>query len=437
MKAAAILKAREERGLEIVKLEKAYSMTVISVTVNIPGGNKAHEDYSWIGVLAFNEIRKRLAQNSIIHESFRYSADGPEGFIVSEGKPEELKKIAVNIEESHPLGRLFDIDISGHSRMNNGEKRACFLCGGDANRCRRIKNHSISDLMSEIDSLIEDWDETIIENAVQSVVVAMRKEVDATPKPGLVDQMNNGSHSDMEYVTFIKSIQALKPYFKEMAVSATCWNKSAETLFSALRPIGKKAEEAMLKATGGVNTHRGQIFSLGLAVGAGCYLKRRGEATTDAISAFISEMVRGISYAELKIKTEPSTHGEKMYDAYGVTGIRGEAEKGFKAAFNVGLPAYEEALSSGLDENSAAVKSLVFIMAVLEDSNVYRRGGPNSAAWVKKTASCLMENGMSFKEFPLSQIREFDAEMIRRNISPGGAADMLALAIFVNKFMAS
>ncbi|PLX32922.1 MAG: citrate lyase holo-[acyl-carrier protein] synthase, partial [Clostridiales bacterium] len=201
MKAAAILKAREERGLVIEKLEKAYSRAVISVTVNIPGGKKSIEDYSWIGMLAFNEFRRRLPKGAIIHEAFRERDDGPEGFIVSLGKPEELKKIAVNIEETHPLGRLFDIDISGHSRLRSGEKRACLLCGGDANRCRRLGKHSIEDLMFEIDSLIENWYSSIVEKAAGSVAVAMRKEIDATPKPGLVDRNNDGAHTDMNHGT--------------------------------------------------------------------------------------------------------------------------------------------------------------------------------------------------------------------------------------------
>ncbi|PLX31611.1 MAG: triphosphoribosyl-dephospho-CoA synthase, partial [Clostridiales bacterium] len=237
--------------------------------------------------------------------------------------------------------------------------------------------------------------------------------------------------------TFIRSIHALAPYFKEMAEASVRCSRSPGELFSELRPIGQRAETAMLKATGGINTHKGQIFSLGLAVGAGCSLKRRGELSSELLSQSIAHMAQGMSERELKCKIESTTHGEKMYDAYGVTGIRGEAEKGFPAAFKVGLPVYEEALNSGIDDNSALIKTIVSIMAVLEDSNVYRRGGSYSAEWVKKTASCLMANGMSLNKIPLSQIREFDEEMIRRNLSPGGAADMLALTVFVHNFIGS
>src|SRR6056297_608283 len=435
MKAAAILKAREERGLEIEKLEKTYSRSVISVTVNIPGGKKADDDYSWIGLLAFNEISRRLSQGAIIHESFRESADGPEGFIVAKGKPEELKRFAMDIEESHPLGRLFDIDISGLNRNTNGGKRVCLLCGEAANMCRITGKHIMEELIKRIDKSIESWDSSIVDTAVESVSIAMHREVVATPKPGLVDKSNNGAHTDMNRGTFIRSINALTPYFREMAEVSVVWCGSPSDLFSELRPIGKRAEEAMLNSTGGVNTHKGQIFSLGLAVGAGCYLKRRGELSVESLSAAISSMLQGLSFLELKNKTKTITHGEKAYDAYGVTGIRGEAEKGFPVAFNVGLPVYREVMNSNFDENRASVKSLVSIMAVLDDSNVYRRGGPKAAEWVKKTAAALMEDSGVFIDSKLSVLKEFDREMIVRNISPGGAADMLALAIFVHKFM--
>jgi len=434
MKAGAILKAREERGLAIEKLEKIYSQAVISVTVNIPGGKKADRDYSWIGVLAFNEIIRQLPQEGIIYEKFRETCDGPEAIIVASGKAEELKRIAVDIEETHPLGRLFDIDISGFSRHNHGGKRACFICGGDANSCRRDGKHSIEDLMDRIDSMIGAWEASIVESAVESVMIAMKSEVDATPKPGLVDRDNNGAHTDMDHGTFIKSIRALKPYFREMAEVSVHCSASQHELFSELRLIGKRAEMAMLKATDGINTHKGQIFSLGLAVGAGCCLKRKGELSPESLSKMISSMAQGLSKTELKFKIESNTHGEKVFDTYGVTGIRGQAEKGFPAAFNVGLPAYEEAIAIGYDENRAMLKSLLAIMECLEDSNVYIRGGPYAATWVKKKSFELLEEERVSEDEELRAIREFDSDMISKNISPGGAADMLALTVFAYQF---
>ncbi len=434
MRALAILKAREERGLMIEKLKNMHSQAVISVTVNIPGGNKAHGNYSWIGRLAFEEIKRRLKPDGVLYETFRETPDGPEGIMAVAGDPADLKKVAVEIEETHPLGRLFDIDISGQSRQVSGGKRICILCGNEANRCRREGNHSLEELMSHIDCMIADWDAGIVEKAVEAACMAMKDEVDATPKPGLVDQSNNGAHTDMDHGTFIESIKALKPYFKEIAAYSVCWKGSPEALFSAIRPIGRRAEDAMLKATGGVNTHKGQIFSLGLAIGAGSYLKRRGEASPESISTLISFMAKGLPYAELKRNTEATTHGERMYDAYGVTGIRGEAERGFPAAFHVGLPVYKEALASGIDENRAMVKTLVAIMAGLEDSNVYRRGGSYSAVWVKKTAMTIIADLGNFNDPELSRLKEFDREMIRRNLSPGGAADMLALTVFIHRF---
>lgn len=432
MKASAILLAREERWAAMEALEKRFGRPVLSVTANVPGGRKSDPAYAWIGAMAFGEIRRRLEPGSLLHESFNHTADGPVGFIVAETGGEKLKRVAVEIEESHPLGRLFDIDVKGQSRQ---KKRTCLLCQSPVNACRRSNSHSREEIFGRIDAMVAAWEGSVVEKAVDAAVGAMGDEVEATPKPGLVDRSNSGSHKDMDYGTFTRSIEALKPFFRSMAEISASWKGSPENLFKALRPVGVQAETVMFEATKGINTHKGQIFSLGVSLGAWCLLKRRGEDSIEALSDCVSKMTMGLAEAELSPERDRRTHGEKVYGAYGVKGIRGEAEKGFPTAFSIGFPVLEKALQSGFSKNEALVKSLLAIMGSLEDSNVYRRGGPSAADWVRRTARKLLDDPLTFRDPDLSEIKAFDRKMILRNISPGGAADMLALSAFAHRVL--
>ena len=433
MHAAAILEAREQRGWAIEALGRAWGRSVLSVTLNIPGGKKNDPAYAWIGFLALEEIKGRLDEDLLLEERFRRTPDGPEGLLAVAMKPEALKAIAREVEDTHPLGRLFDLDVAGQSRDFGKGKRPCMLCGANAAACRRENRHSLEDLLVHIDGRIEAWKRGLALRTAKTAAEAMREEVDATPKPGLVDRANSGAHRDMDRSTFLAAIEAIEPFFLEMGNAAVSWTGSPGTLFKVLRPIGLRAEAAMLEATKGVNTHKGQIFSMGLAVAAWCRLARTGRADASGVSAEMAEMARGIAGRELKRENPGQSHGERAYAAYGVKGARGEAEKGFPTAFTVGLPVFKQALASGLDRNGAAVWALLAIMAELEDSNLYKRGGPAAARWVRTKALQLSKASSVFSDPALEAVRAFDREMIRRNLSPGGAADLLALSIFVEK----
>ncbi len=253
---------------------------------------------------------------------------------------------------------------------------------------------------------------------------ALIAEVDATPKPGLVDRANNGAHSDMDRALFVRSADALLPYF-ERFTQAGIDNAllDEEKLLTLLRRPGMEAESAMFAATGGVNTHKGALFSLGLlcaAAGRAAALEEPADAAS--LCTAVARMTRGICQRECGCE---DTNGQRVFRAYGALGVRGEAESGFASVMQYGYPVLRDALARGLDENEAHVRTLLSLMANITDTNVLSRAGEDGSAFTKSRAAQLLSN------FSIAGAGELDALLIKRRISPGGAADLLAISIFL------
>jgi triphosphoribosyl-dephospho-CoA synthase len=180
-----------------------------------------------------------------------------------------------------------------------------------------------------------------VEEEISSIAIeAMLHEVAATPKPGLVDRLNSGAHSDMNIFTFFSSTAVIQPYFVKMATKGSNFSGEDFTdLLKELRPIGTEAERAMFKATNGVNTHKGLIFSLGILVCASAYLiKNKLSSKAENICHSASLMCSGIVNNELENLSSCSTTGERLFKSEGIKGIRGEAESGFASVLNISLP---------------------------------------------------------------------------------------------------
>ena len=200
---------------------------------------------------------------------------------------------------------------------------------------------------------------------------ALRAEALLTPKPGLVDQHNNGSHTDMNLELLLQSAEVLQPYFIELAAYGAMHKAEAPArMLPALRQIGLSAEEAMLQVTGGVNTHKGALFGLGLLCAAVGVMDEKAE--TEQLCAYVAEMTKGISVREgvdKQLARMPDTLRWQM------SGARGEAESGFYHARVVGLPAYFQSLQGGCSQEEAALRALLQLMTRLHDTNLLRRGG--------------------------------------------------------------
>ncbi|WP_246208575.1 triphosphoribosyl-dephospho-CoA synthase CitG [Anaerotalea alkaliphila] len=277
----------------------------------------------------------------------------------------------------------------------------------------------------------------------QYAVQAMLYEVTATPKPGLVDRGNSGAHRDMDIFTFMGSSASLAHYFFQCSHQTQSYLDSTgpgeadcRELFGILRGLGLEAERSMFDATNGVNTHKGLIFSLGIIVSAAAYsLCRSGCPDPDIhdICSVVCALTEGICDKDFKGVEGKAFHtaGEKLYLQHGIKGIRGEAEKGYPIVRDVSYPVMKELMErSGHPINDIFVQVLFHIMAVLEDTNVLNRHDMGVLEEVQAAAQEVLGLGGVFTEAGRESILELDRLFIERNISPGGAADLLAVTIF-------
>ncbi|MDL2209826.1 triphosphoribosyl-dephospho-CoA synthase CitG [Desulfovibrio sp. OttesenSCG-928-O18] len=264
---------------------------------------------------------------------------------------------------------------------------------------------------------------------------AVLMEAGASPKPGLVCPDHNGAHKDMDYPLFVVSADSLRPYFEECAAIglARC-RETAKTVFPLLREAGVRAEKAMFAATKGVNTHKGMIFSMGLmAAGAGRVAARGETLSPEAVAREAASFVQGIVAKDLEpLKTQlPErrlTAGEKLYLEHGIPGIRQEAEDGYPSALGA-FSLLRQSLES-VPLERALPNALLFLMATTDDTNIIWRGGMPGLAYARNAAKEALDAGGMATEAGERLVYAMRDEFVRRNISPGGSADLLALAAF-------
>ena len=260
---------------------------------------------------------------------------------------------------------------------------------------------------------------------------ALQAELDTTPKPGLVDKDNNGAHRDMDYALMQRSIDTLHPYFVKLALLGCA---DALPTHTSIRDIGIEAEKAMLSATNGVNTHKGALFSMGLAVVAAAHEERKIAANEEQILKERNGGEDVLVSLQTTIKalaaSFPDTNGTHSSKAKllskGTTAIKGaldNAREGYEMLFAEWLPFYIERRK----EHDAYTlhKTLLRIMCDLDDTNVIYRTDLATAEEVKQEARVLLDS------FSKPALKDMDRHYTTRNISPGGAADMLSLTIFI------
>lgn len=275
---------------------------------------------------------------------------------------------------------------------------------------------------------------------------ALQAELDTTPKPGLVDKDNNGAHRDMDYVLMQRSIDTLHPYFVKLALLGCA---DALPTHTSIRDIGIEAEKAMLSATNGVNTHKGALFSMGLAVVAAAHEERKTAANEEQIlkernggEDVLVSLQTTIKALAASFPDTNGTHGSKAkLLSKGTTAIKGaldNAREGYEMLFAEWLPFYIERRKE--HDAHTLHKTLLRIMCDLDDTNVIYRTDLATAEEVKQEARALLDNFSKAhtaedKEkriaAELLALKDMDKRYTARNISPGGAADMLSLTIFI------
>jgi triphosphoribosyl-dephospho-CoA synthase len=263
----------------------------------------------------------------------------------------------------------------------------------------------------------------------RAAVRALYAEVALEPKPGLVSFRDNGSHTDMDASTFVRSLFSLRHYFADMAQAGY-----EQQPFGALQTLGRAAEQRMLRATQGINTHRGAIFALGLlCASAGLAVARGLRARPETLR----ELLRStwgpalLAHAEVARALPARSNGQRAARKFGLRSAAQEAAEGFPILFETTLPALQQALQQGHMARAARVQAYFATMAALDDTNVAHRGGWEGVCRVKALASDFLLAGGVQQTGWLQQARKVHAELVQRRLSPGGCADMLACACWM------
>ncbi|MFA1671922.1 triphosphoribosyl-dephospho-CoA synthase MdcB [Rhizobium mongolense] len=255
---------------------------------------------------------------------------------------------------------------------------------------------------------------------------ALLAELDTWPKPGLVSQLDNGSHDDMDYDTFLSSINVIRPFYAELAEAGGAGADMAE-----LRRIGGLAEDAMLAATGGVNTHRGAIFALGLlcaAAGAAC--AERFPLSAERLARIVGERWgREIMRGPIPL----NSHGSGALRRFGAGGARLEAAGSFPRARSIGLPALRAGRVLTGDERVARVHAFFALLAVMEDTNLLHRGGIEGLRDARRAARDFLLIGGVGRADWLAHAMAVHRAFVARRLSPGGSADLLAVTVFLDR----
>jgi triphosphoribosyl-dephospho-CoA synthase len=265
--------------------------------------------------------------------------------------------------------------------------------------------------------------------------LALYRELALAPKPGLVSFVDSGSHTDMDAHTFTRSIFALRSYFADIVHAG-----AQGACFAELELMGIDAEARMLEATGGINTHRGAIFALGLLCAAAGHLGARGRqigpgTLRAALDANWGDALR--ARAARSAAAPARSPGQRAARTWGLRSAGREAADGFPVLFDVAVPALRagRALAGGNARGDARAKvhALFATIAHLDDTNVAHRGGIEGLRFAQSQARAFLAAGSAFRDGWLSDAQAVHERFVARRLSPGGAADMLACACWLER----
>ncbi|MEX5543220.1 triphosphoribosyl-dephospho-CoA synthase [Pseudomonas poae] len=253
-------------------------------------------------------------------------------------------------------------------------------------------------------------------------VDALIDEADLSPKPALVDRRGNGAHRDLHLGLMHASALSLWPMFKAMAEAALECGEVGVPLREALGRIGREGEQAMLVTTGGVNTHRGAIWALGLLTAAAA-LAPRAITLNAARLALLND----------RHAPQTASHGVQVAQRYGARGAREEAQLGFPSVMQRGLPQLHKSRQQHAGEQNARLDALLAIMTDLADTCVLYRAGLEGQRAMQQGARAVLDAGGSATLAGRRQLHALDQQLLALNASPGGAADLLAACLFIDR----
>ncbi|CAM3256492.1 triphosphoribosyl-dephospho-CoA synthase [Pseudomonas fluorescens] len=263
---------------------------------------------------------------------------------------------------------------------------------------------------------------SLAERLADMAVDALIDEADLSPKPALVDRRGNGAHRDLHLGLMHASALSLWPMFKEMAQAALEFGEVGLPLREALGRIGREGEQAMLTTTAGVNTHRGAIWALGLLTAAAA-LEPRAITLNAARLALLND----------RYAPQPLSHGAQVAQRYGARGAREEAQLGFPSVVQRGLPQLRKSRQQNVGEQNARLDALLAIMTDLADTCVLYRAGTEGLHAMQHGAQAVLDAGGSASLAGRRRLHVLDQQLLALNASPGGAADLLAACLFIDR----
>ncbi len=462
--------ARDRRVLKKWEFLTSYGgLCLVEFSLNIAGSIKVFPFARAAFREESRELTDRLSRFSVLKAEIFEEISGDYAFFLLKSPAVSVKKFLVSIEESHPLGRLFNLDVCGPDGISIKRhdlgllSRTCLVCGEDAHICTAKKAHSMELIRWQTAKLFHEFfRDRAADMAASAAVRGLLYEVSTTPKPGLVDRNNSGSHKDMDFFTFLDSSASLIPWFREFFCLGWEHTDESETqLFQRLRYAGQRAETAMFSATGGINTHKGLIFASAILCGAlgkvhaGRELplpfadvlqecRRLGKyslsdlrhppnvqthlpgSENQHVSGHTSDKMESV-HGAMTHSVSLSTNGGCIFTTYGIQGARGEAAAGFPSAIHIGLPALKTWTAADFSLNDAAAMALLTLISEVDDTNMIHRGGPELAKKSKEQAKHLLS--IVTKENFKDTLYTLDSRYIRENLSPGGCADLLAVSL--------
>jgi triphosphoribosyl-dephospho-CoA synthase len=439
--AASFLDARDRRAARIAELLQSApargGRVVVWITVNVPGPDKRPPGIDGIFEAAV-AAAARLPGAAVAFEGCDLL--GPFVALVAAGTPADIKRAAVAVEEAVPARRLIDVDVYDETgramdRARLGlPQRACLVCSEPARECIRLGRHDPSALALAVAALLDPDGPRALADAL---VDGARTELALTPKPGLVDRRDNGSHPDLSFALMSRSIDLLPVYFEELLAL----RRSGAGLDACI-DAGRRAERRMFDALG-TNAHRGYIFLCGLLLVAVCdtldvstdSAARHGLAPATDLArrqrfAGLRRAVRALA-AEFFIRgaapgTPAPSNGARARLLHGVDGIRAEALAGLPSVFDTGFPAFEDALARWGNETTASYALLAVLMQRVEDTTAIHRCGPDGLARLRRdgrTLAGLVASGTD----AVPQLDAWNDQYRRLGLTMGGVADCMAV----------
>jgi triphosphoribosyl-dephospho-CoA synthase len=422
---ARFLAARDDRQRELRQALAAAgacgAASVLMVSTNVPGGAKERPGLAELVHEALDRLEDAIGLEVGLS---RVDALGPFHLGHAAVSPQEAKRAALLLEAATPEGRLLDLDIYGLDGVQVDRAaldlapRTCLLCGEPAGACMRLRRHAPEALVARVDALLTGGAPATVRLDPEGFAVHLHQgalgELDLTPKPGLVDRHDPGSHTDLSYGVMQASANLLPLYYRDLLDCA-----AARRPLEAFVQAGLGAEGRMFREIG-TNAHKGYIFLSGLVLMAVV----AGRGRLSSLPGGVAETARRF------FATHPSTatHGAVIRDQSGLGGIRAEAEAGLPAVFEQGWPKYRQALAAGWDPERAAFYLMAVLMQHVEDTTAIQRCGPEGLARLRRDGARLqarMEDGQDAR--PL--LAGLNDDYRRLRLTMGGVADCLALTL--------